>query len=91
VREEIGLEVTPGRPLLLEWTAPQPSRPRSQIMFLFDRGAIEPDQICRNEGELEAFRFLTPEQAMPLLYSNGRRLPPQHVVARWLADASRTG
>lgn len=76
VSEEIGLEVTPGRLLLVEWTAPQPSRPLPLIMFLFDGGVIEPDQVRLNDGELADFRFLTPEQAIPLLSSNGRRRLP---------------
>jgi 8-oxo-dGTP diphosphatase len=82
VREEIGLEVTLGRLLLVEWTAPRPSRPLPLIMFLFDGGVIEPGQVRLNDGELDDFQFLSPEQAMPLLSSNGRRRLPVALEAR---------
>jgi 8-oxo-dGTP pyrophosphatase MutT (NUDIX family) len=82
VREEIGLEVTPGTLLLVEWVAPQPSRPLPLIMFLFDGGLIEPDQVRLNDGELEDYRFLTVDQAMPMLSSNGRRRLPVALEAR---------
>jgi hypothetical protein len=42
------------------------------IEFIFDGGIIEPDQVRLDDTELTDYRFLPPQQAMPLLSSNGR-------------------
>ncbi|MFC3492991.1 NUDIX domain-containing protein [Glycomyces rhizosphaerae] len=85
VKEEIGLDVEFGRLLLVNWTPPMPERPLPLIVFIFDGGVIEPDQIRLDPGELDEYRFLEPDQALPLLSVNEQK---RMTVA---LEARRTG
>ncbi|MCH7229316.1 NUDIX hydrolase [Glycomyces sp. L485] len=85
VKEEIGLDVELGGLLLVDWTPPLQSRPLPLIVFVFDGGIIEPDRVRLCDDELDDYRFLAPDQALPLLSRNGRRRMPVAL------EAQRTG
>lgn len=85
VAEEIGIDRTPGRLLVVDWTPPVPYRPLPMIKFVFEGGTVEPEQIRLEEAELDEYRFAEVEEALPLMTVHGRR---------WLTaalDARRTG
>lgn len=73
VKEEIGIDLPPGRLLLVDWTPPSPARPLPLIEFVFEGGMIEPDQVKLDNSELHECRFAPREQAMPLLSKDGQR------------------
>lgn len=59
VREEIGLEMTPGRLLVVAWAGPDGDRPRPLVAFLFDGGVLAVDtEIVLQESELDEWRFV---------------------------------
>jgi 8-oxo-dGTP diphosphatase len=59
VREEIGLDIAPGRLLVLGWTGPDRVRPRAVVHFVFDGGALAADVPIRlQEDELDDYRFV---------------------------------
>jgi phosphoribosylglycinamide formyltransferase 1 len=77
VREELGLEVEPGRLLVVDYQHAEPDRTES-LMFVFDGGVIdEPttSRIVLQEGELRSWRFVGPEALEETASSRlGRRL-----------------
>ncbi|MFC4335612.1 NUDIX domain-containing protein [Salininema proteolyticum] len=73
VREEIGVDRSPGRPLLVDWTSASVARPLPLIEFIFDGGVLEPGQVRLDDEELDEYRFLPQDRAMDLLSGNGRR------------------
>jgi 8-oxo-dGTP diphosphatase len=59
VAEEIGLQITPGPLLTIDWVAPTGTRPRPIVHFIFDGGEIGADTPIRlQEEELEEYRFV---------------------------------
>jgi len=59
VREELGLDIAPGRLLVVAWTAPDRVRPRPVVHFVFDGGALADDAPIRlQEDELDEYRFV---------------------------------
>lgn len=59
VREEIGLDLTPGELLVVSWIAPDDDRPRPMVAFLFDGGTIPVGtKIVLQEEELDDWRFV---------------------------------
>jgi len=64
VREELGLEVTPGRLLVLDYQHPEPDRTES-MMFVFDGGVVDQawaDRIRVPPEELRGWRFVPPAE-----------------------------
>jgi 8-oxo-dGTP diphosphatase len=60
VAEEIGLTITPGRLLSIDWIAPEGIRPKPIIHFVFDGGTlntIQIEKIVLQEEELDDYVF----------------------------------
>lgn len=60
IREELGLEVEPGRLLVFDWLPAEPARPDGW-MFVFDGGVLSEDpavQIRLQSSELSEWRFV---------------------------------
>ena len=78
VREEIGLDVTLGPLLVVDYTSLN-TAPRENLQFLFHGGVLDGDAIARialPEAELSAHRFATTDDALILLNPRlARRLP----------------
>jgi 8-oxo-dGTP diphosphatase len=78
VREELGLDITPGPALCVNWIAPEGDRPRPLVAFVYDGGVLPADPpIVLQESELDAWRFVAAG-------SLGEFLPP-HMADRVLA------
>jgi 8-oxo-dGTP diphosphatase len=61
VKEELGLDITPGRLLVVGWAGPHEARPRPVVHFVFDGGTLADDApIQLQEEELDEFRFVEP-------------------------------
>ncbi len=61
VKEELGLDVTPGRLLVIGWAGPDGARPRPIVHFVFDGGELAADvAIELQEEELDDYRFVAP-------------------------------
>jgi 8-oxo-dGTP diphosphatase len=77
LREELGLTLTVGRPLCLDWVAPHGPWD-DQLAFIFDGGQLSATAvttICLRDGEVTEIEFCTQEQATQRLrLSLGRRL-----------------
>jgi 8-oxo-dGTP diphosphatase len=59
VKEELGLDIAPGRLLVVGWAGPHEARPRPVVHFIFDGGALADDvPIQLQEDELEEYRFV---------------------------------
>ena len=70
VAEELGLAVTPGELLVVDWAPPDGVRPRPFVYFIFDGGTLaEARDIRLQAAELDAFRLTRPGET-------GRFLPP---------------
>jgi len=69
VKEELGLELTVGPVLVVDWVSPHGPWDDS-LMFIFDGGVLSKEQIRGLQfvdGELRAFQFCTEEEASKLL------------------------
>ncbi|GIG89433.1 NUDIX domain-containing protein [Plantactinospora endophytica] len=73
VAEELGLVVSPGRLLVVDWVPPGGGRTEG-VMFVFDGGPLRPDQqaaIRLPAAELRGWAWCTPAEAdarlLPLL------------------------
>ncbi|SES05604.1 ADP-ribose pyrophosphatase YjhB, NUDIX family [Lentzea xinjiangensis] len=76
VEEELGLVITPGRLLVVDW-APRDGEDR--VLFVFDGGTLtEHDHLRLPADELRSYEFVPPEEA-------ARRLVPR--LARRVAQA----
>lgn len=89
VKEELGVDLTPGRLLAVDWVPPQSDGRPALANFLFDGGRItqaHAEQRLRLQaGELSEWRLAGPEQWDELMAPHmARRL-------RACADALRTG
>jgi ADP-ribose pyrophosphatase YjhB (NUDIX family) len=61
VEEEVGLNITVDRLLVVDWAAPDHERPRPVVFFVFDGGEAGPDADIRlQEEELDDYRFTAP-------------------------------
>jgi 8-oxo-dGTP diphosphatase len=61
VAEEVGLQITVGPLLVVDWAAPNHERPRPAVFFVFDGGEVVPDADIRlQEEELDDYRFTAP-------------------------------
>lgn len=78
VAEEVGLDITVGPLLVVDWAAPNHERPRPAVFFVFDGGEVAPDADIRlQEEELDDYRFTAPGEF-------GTYLPP-FLAARYSA------
>ena len=63
VEEEVGLKITVGRLLVVDWVPPEDERPRPFVYFVFDGGEAEPDADIRlQEEELDDHRFTAADE-----------------------------
>ncbi|MFK3981739.1 NUDIX domain-containing protein [Micromonospora sp. NPDC050397] len=65
VAEELGLSVTPGRLLVVDWVPPQMGRTEG-VMFVYDGGQLDPartSQITLPADELRSWAWCTPDEA----------------------------
>lgn len=59
VLEELGIAVTVGPLLAIDWMAPEGDRPRPVVAFLFDGGMLaDASAVVLQESELDEFRFV---------------------------------
>jgi|HubBroStandDraft_2_1064218.scaffolds.fasta_scaffold141798_2 8-oxo-dGTP diphosphatase len=62
VEEEVGLRITPGPLLAIDWVGPDGVRPRPIVAFIFDGGELADDAaIVVQESELDGYRFVSPD------------------------------
>ncbi len=75
VREEVGLEVTSGHLVVVDFLRPRPGKPGG-MRFLFDCGVLAPDAIAAivlQEEELSEHRMVGRPEALELLSGPLRR------------------
>jgi 8-oxo-dGTP diphosphatase len=61
VAEELGLQITPGPLLTVDWVPPDGIRPRPIVHFIFDGGELDDDvPIELQDSELDDYRFVEP-------------------------------
>jgi 8-oxo-dGTP diphosphatase len=59
VAEELGLQITPGPLLAVDWLPPDGTRPRPIVHFIFEGGELDDDTpILLLEEELDGYRFV---------------------------------
>ena len=83
VREELGFDVRIGRLLCVDYTARDGDKPDA-LQFVFHGGVLVGAQIAAlvlPEGELSEFRFLPPDEALPLLTPKLRARVPHCLCA----------
>ncbi|MEU6072000.1 NUDIX hydrolase [Streptomyces sp. NPDC047082] len=71
IKEELGLDLPPGRLLAIDWTPPRPDRSEG-IVFIYDGGHLTTEQLAAIQlqpDELRAFEFV------PLHEIAGRLIP----------------
>jgi 8-oxo-dGTP diphosphatase len=82
VAEELGLAITPGPLLTIDWVPPDEIRPRPIVHFIFDGGELDDDvPIELQDEELDDYRFVEPGDLASYL-------PP--VIAARVAAALRS-
>jgi ADP-ribose pyrophosphatase YjhB (NUDIX family) len=82
VAEELGLRITPGPLLTIDWVPPDGARPRPIVHFIFDGGELADDAPIRlQEEELDEYRFVEAGEV-------ARYLPP--VIATRVTAALRS-
>ncbi len=70
VLEEIGLDITPGRLLALDYSPPRDGRKQEVQIIVFDGGRLSDDQLSRirlQEDEIASYRFVEIAEAERLL------------------------
>lgn len=68
LREELGLTLTVGDLLVVDWASPAGPRPRALVNFIFDGGRLTDEhRIDVDHDELDTFAFHDPEQCRQLL------------------------
>jgi 8-oxo-dGTP diphosphatase len=91
VHEEVGLVLARGRLVCVDFLRPKTNRPGG-VRFLFDCGEVAPERrggLVLQEGELEAYRWATPEEAADLLSGPvGRRVAAALAVLEALGGAA---
>ncbi|MDG4761338.1 NUDIX hydrolase [Micromonospora sp. WMMD710] len=79
-REELGLDLAPGRLLVVDWVPARAGRAEG-VMVVFDGGTLEPrvhERIVVPPGELKGWAFSDPPEA-------AQRLPP--LLTRRITEA----
>ena len=62
IAEELGISLTPGPLLVIDWVPAIDSRPRPSVHFVFDGGVIEDGATIRlQEEELDDYKFVPPD------------------------------
>jgi 8-oxo-dGTP diphosphatase len=61
-REELGLALTPGRLLVVDWVPPRGAR-TDGVMFVFAGGRLDTEAIRLPADELRSWAWCTPEEA----------------------------
>ncbi|GAB1640633.1 NUDIX domain-containing protein [Krasilnikovia sp. MM14-A1259] len=82
VREELGLSVPVGAPLVMAWT---PAGPDGKLYLVFDGGVLTAAQraaIVVSPGELARHAFVHPDQAVSMLSVAQRALMAEVLAAR---------
>jgi 8-oxo-dGTP diphosphatase len=59
--EELGLDISVGRLLVMEWQGPEPERTES-LMFIYDGGVCRPESIALAMDELASCAFVEPHE-----------------------------
>ncbi|WNV86645.1 NUDIX hydrolase [Umezawaea sp. Da 62-37] len=70
VREELGLDLQPGRLLAVDWVPPRPDGRPALTNHLFDGGVLDEKQVASlrlADGELTRFTFATRDETAALL------------------------
>ena len=70
IKEELGLDLQPGRLLVVDWVPPQPDGRPALTNNLFDGGVLGEDQIAAlrlADGELKRSKFATRAEAAGML------------------------
>jgi 8-oxo-dGTP pyrophosphatase MutT (NUDIX family) len=95
IAEELGLDLHPGRLLVVDYREPQPGLRGDALRFVFDGGVLSPQQISAirlQPEELSEFRFVDPadldEYVIPVM---ARRLRACLNGGGYLEEGSRTG
>ncbi|OPC76759.1 NUDIX hydrolase [Embleya scabrispora] len=88
IKEELGLDLTPGRLLAVDWVPPQPDGRPALANYLFDGGPVTEthakERIRLAAGELTAWHLAAPTEWDTLMAPHmARRL---HACANALAD-----
>ncbi len=61
VQEELGLRITPGPLLAIDWVPPDGTRPRPIVHFIFEGGELDDDMpVVLQTEELDGYRFVAP-------------------------------
>ncbi|WP_046470534.1 NUDIX domain-containing protein [Allosalinactinospora lopnorensis] len=69
VAEEVGLDLTAGALLSVQWSAPYGARPKPFLSFVFDCGTVgSGTTITLQESELDDYAFVEPDRAVELLF-----------------------
>ncbi|WP_018350017.1 NUDIX domain-containing protein [Longispora albida] len=85
VREEVGLDLEPGRLLVVDWSAPAAGR-QALFGFLFEAGPVAPGTPIRlQDGEIADYAFVPPGEAL------GRVSANMAARLRAVATAQETG
>jgi ADP-ribose pyrophosphatase YjhB (NUDIX family) len=74
VAEELGLDLPIGALLAVDWSQPYGRQARAIMHFVFDGGTLaDGTVIVLQQEELDAFRFVDPDQAASYLAPYGER------------------
>ena len=93
IREELGLDLPVSRLLVVDWV-PQQGVWHDALLFVFDGGMIDADQVAGirlQPDELSAAHFVTLDEAAPHLRPSGRRRLAAAVAAAEAAAESGPG
>ncbi len=78
VKEELGLRITMGRLLVIDWEPSSETLPIDGLMTMLDGGVLTAEQVATirlQESEIQAFRFAAPDEFPSTLPGNlARRL-----------------
>ncbi|KPM55973.1 NUDIX hydrolase [Frankia sp. R43] len=91
IREELGIDVQPGRLLVADWVPPQPDGRPALVHFVFDGGLFSPSQergLRLQESELRAWRLCTAAECDTLLVPRLARRVQAAVRARHLGHTA---
>ncbi|QOC91072.1 NUDIX domain-containing protein [Micromonospora craniellae] len=83
LHEELGIPITPGNLLVVDWSPPTGPRPRALVHFTFDGGILAGlGEIRLSAQELDDAAFVPPERAARLLPANVAPRVPAAARAR---------
>jgi len=88
VKEELGLDIEPGRLLVVDWAPAPPVG--DKVLFVFDGGVLDAaklDTIIFADGEIASYAFVAPDAVSPRVPDRLAKRISSAVAAR---DACRT-